>query len=264
MILLFSEARADYAHYRYSYAIWAMPEPGETPKDFFRSGFLPGSPQLDRFYLCRNLRVPLATWEPTSENRRVLRKGQGIAATLVPRSEFDYTAARRERWKAFADERFGRDVMGYERLDRLMSGPVISHLLQFVDQGTGQEVGVALVFVEEPHVAFYYYAFYDLTYFERNLGMFMMTRAVQLFAQRGLAHVHLGTCYSQRALYKTQFAGVEFFNGFRWSTNLEELKFLLERDQQDGAPHALELPEFRERFYDGDLPGLARMSKFRL
>ena len=91
MKLLFSEAQADYAHYIFPYAIWAFPEPGETPADLFNAGFLPSSRNLDRFYLCRQLRVRLADFVPSSENRRILRKGEGIVAKLIPRSEFEFT-----------------------------------------------------------------------------------------------------------------------------------------------------------------------------
>jgi arginyl-tRNA--protein-N-Asp/Glu arginylyltransferase len=194
MILLFSETRSDYAHYLYPYVIWAVPEPGERPGDLFRQGFLPASPQLDRFYLCRNLRVALPRFKASSENRRILRKGGSIACELVPRDRFDYNDTRRQSWRAYADQRFGEDVMPDDRLDALMVSPVISHLLQFTDPSAGREVGTALLFLEEPHLAYYYYAFYDLTYFQRNLGMFMMTAAVEFFAQRGFVHLHLGTC----------------------------------------------------------------------
>ncbi len=264
MILLFSESDADYARYRYPYVIWAAPEPGETPADFFRCGFLPASPQLDRFYLCRNLRVDLHRFQPSSENRRILRKGEGVTVELMAREHFDYSATRRQAWKAFADQRFGADIMSFDRLDKLMSGPVVSHLLHFADQATGREVGTVLLFVEEPTVAYYYYAFYDLDYVQRSLGMYMMTRAVELMAQRGFAYLHLGTCYSERALYKTQFAGVEFFNGFRWSDNVDELKFLLKRDQETSPPHLLEMTSFRETFYPGSVTELAVIGHFRL
>jgi hypothetical protein len=66
-----------------------------------------------------------------------------------------------------------------------------------------------------------------------------------------MAHLHLGTCYSERALYKTQFEGVEFFNGAGWSSNLEELKYLVRR-QARGA-HLLDTSEFRERFHPGGI-----------
>ena len=93
--------------------------------------------------------------------------------------------------------------------------------------------------------------------------MFMMTSAVELFAGRGCKNLYLGTCYSESALYKTQFAGAEFFNGFRWSDNLDELKFLLRRDQKTTADrHLLETEEFREQFYAGGLGKITDASAF--
>lgn len=261
MKLLFSETKPDYAGYLYPYVIWAVPDPGETPADLFARGFLPASPQLDRFYLCRNLRVELQHHRLTSENRRVLRKGQGIEGQLVARADFDYSDARRAAWKAYADARFGEDVMSFERLDRLMHAPVITHLYCFRDAASGAEVGTVLLYLEPPRVAYYYYAFYSLDFLQRNLGMFMMTQAVASFAQAGYAHLHLGTCYSTRALYKTQFTGVQFFNGHRWSPNLDELKFLLSH-QESATGHLLQSAHYLEEFADGRIETLAQRSCF--
>jgi hypothetical protein len=110
----------------------------------------------------------------------------------------------------------------------------------------------------------HYYAFYDLNYYARNLGMFMMTSAVALFAERSCKNLYLGTCYSDNALYKTQFAGAEFFNGFRWSDDLEELKFIIQRDKKDLSRHLLETAELREKFYGGDLKKMTDASEFRV
>jgi hypothetical protein len=82
--------------------------------------------------------------------------------------------------------------MSFTRLDTLLSFPVISHLLHFREQATGRDAGTALLFLAEPDVAYYYYAFYDLAHFARSLGLFMMTEAVRFFAERGVAHLHLG------------------------------------------------------------------------
>ena len=111
------------------------------------------------------------------------------------------------------------------------------------DAATGAEVGVATLYLEGKALAFYYYAFYDLDYYARNLGMFMMTSAVALFAEKGFRHLYLGTCYSRNALYKTQFPGAEFFNGFRWSTDLEELKYIVRRGKKEMRQHLLEIGE---------------------
>jgi len=263
MKLLFSEAHPDYKHYIFPYVIWAVPEAGEKPSAIFNAGFLPGSRTLDRFYLCRQVRVNLSRFEPSSENRRILRKGEGIQVELVPREKFDYTPARREFFKRYADAKFSTE-MTYERLDSLFSNPIISHLLVFTDGKTGEEIGVVTLYLEDSQLAFYYYAFYNLSHPNRSLGLFMMTTAAVEFAARGIRHLYLGTCYSESALYKTQFTGVEYFNGFRWSENLAELKFQLRHSLEDSAQHLLENDKFREEFYPGDFTKLTEASPFSL
>jgi arginyl-tRNA--protein-N-Asp/Glu arginylyltransferase len=262
--LLFSEHKSNYGRYQFPYAIWAVPEAGETPAELFNAGFLPSSRNLDRYYLCRQIRVNLATFKPSSENRRILRKGAGIQVRLVPRAEFDYTPERRQFYKTYADIKFGKDVMSCERLDSLFASPVISHLLVFTDTEKGAEVGVSTLFVEGRELAYYYYAFYDLNYYTRNLGMFMMTSAAALFSERRCRRLYLGTCYSQNALYKTQFAGAEFFNGFRWSGDLAELKFILRRDEGEPTEHLLESPEYRRLFHHDSLDDISGASVFQI
>lgn len=262
MKLLFSEHVSDYDHYVFPYAIWGLPEKGETPSRMFNAGFLPSSRNLDRFYLCRHIRVDLRKFKPSSENRRVLRKGEGITFELVPRAKFAFTKERRAFFKSYADIKFGKDVMSFARLDALFDSPIVSHLLVFTDSKTGAEIGTVTLYLEGDELAFYYYAFYDLDYFQRNLGLHMMTSAVTEFARRGARHLYLGSCYSENALYKTQFAGAEFFNGFRWSHNLKELKYLLKRDKPGAEQHLVETAEFQQLFYEGELKRIIHASRF--
>lgn len=264
MKLVFSEHVSDYSNYIFPYAVWAFPERGEKPRQLFDAGFLPSSRNLDRFYLCRQVRVDLRQFKPSSENRRILRKGEDIQVKLVPRRKFRYTAQRRDFCKGYADIKFGKDAMTVERLDNLFASRLISHVLVYTDHSSGAEIGLAMVYCDARALAFYYYAFYDLNYFQRNLGMFMMTSAVNLFAERGTRHTYLGSCYSKNALYKTQFAGAEFFNGFRWSGNLKELKHLVERDSPGAKQHALESEEFKRLFYGGDLRKITGLSRFKV
>ncbi len=261
MKLLFSEFAPDYSQYRYPYVVWAVPEPGETPADLYGSGFHPASPDLRRFTLCRHLRVPLAGWTPTSENRRILRKGSGMVLELVTRQAFEFTAERQARWLAFAEERFGAGIMTPERLEGLMTRGVVTHLLVCRDEGEGnREVGCVLMYLEPPRMAHYYYAFYDLKHPNRSLGLFLMTAALQFFQDAGFNHLYLGTCYSERALYKTQFDGLEFFDGLAWSTNIDHLKFLVRRDAK--ARHLLEEPDFLS--WHGGLDSLVDRTGFQL
>ena len=85
-----------------------------------------------------------------------------------------------------------------------------------------------------------------------------------LFAERGFRHFYLGTPFSQTALYKTQFAGAEFFNGFRWSGDLDELKFIIKRDKKDLTQHLPETGEYRDEFYSGSLEKITNASEFRV
>lgn len=263
MKLLFSEAKPDYAHYIFPYVIWAFPEPGETPADLFQAGFLPSSRELDRFYLCRQIRIRLGHFTPSSENRRILRKGEGLTARLIPRADFEFTPDRREFCKRYTDAKFGPGGMSDDRLDSLFAAPVTTHVLQFTDSTTQAEVGLATLYVEGERLAFYYYAFYDLAHPNRSLGLYMMTTAVKTLAAQDMQQLYLGSCYADSALYKTQFRGCEFFNGNRWSDNLEELKFILRRSQGELSQHLLEDMEYREAFASEALSAQAAQSPFR-
>jgi len=261
MKLLFSESEADYSRYLYPYVIWATPEAGEEPADLFNAGLLPSARGLDQFCMCRNIRVDLAKFKTSSENRRILRKGEGITMKLVPRAEFDLSPARREFYLKYAEARYGPGVMPPERLELLFNSPVATHLMVFSDAQSGADVGVALLYLEGPRLAFYRYSFFDLNHPNRSLGLFLMTTATVYFTEQKFHHLYLGTCYSERALYKTQFAGVEFFNGFRWSQNLDELKHLVRRDAKK---HLLESADFRETFYEGGLEKIVAAGGFNV
>ncbi|MBI2498062.1 MAG: hypothetical protein HYV75_09210 [Opitutae bacterium] len=245
----------------FPYAIWAFLEAGETPADAFDAGFLPSTRQLDRFYLCRHLRVDLARYAPSSENRRVLRKGHGIRTELVPGNAFVLTPERRALCRRYIDARFGPKGMADDRLDSLFTSPVTTHVLIFSENET--EIGYVTLYVESGRMAFYYYAFYALGHANRSLGMLMMTTAVELFARRGCSHLYLGTCYSESALYKTQFSGMECFNGFSWSPSLAELKFILRRQLRGPEQHLLEDPEYLSGEWATGPGQAAGISRFR-
>lgn len=253
MKLIFSEFKSDYSHYVFPYAIWAIPEKGETPAQIFNQGFLPSTHNLDRYYMCRQIRVRLDAFTPSSENRRIIRKCPTISYQLVRREDFEFTDKKRQFCRHYADIKFGKDVMSDQRLDSLLGGRIISHILVYQDTETGKDVGYVTLLLEPSRLAYFYYSFYDLNYYEQNLGMYMMTSSVDFFKTRNFDFLYLGTCYRKNALYKTQFAGFEFFNGFRWSDDLKELKYLIHRDEGAMTRHVVETPEFIDDFYQGDL-----------
>lgn len=255
MKLLFSEAAPDYEHYIFPYAVWAFPEPGESPADLFEAGFLPSTRELSRFYRTRHIRIRLGQFAPSSENRRILRKCSGVAMKVLPKGEFALTAERREFCQRYADARFGEGIMSETKLDTLFSAPVATHIMVF-EEGN-RELGYVVLYLEGARAAFFYYSFYDLTFLERSLGLYIMTSAVQYFAATNFEYLYLGTCYNERALYKTQFGGCEFFTGFRWSNDIKELKHLVARQSRLVKQHLLEDTDYLGAFYRADEHRLA-------
>jgi len=264
MKLLFSEHKSDYSNYIFPYAVWAVPEQAETPAKIFEKGFLPSTRELDLFYLVRQIRIKLQMFQLSSENRRVMRKCQNIQIKLIPIVEFDYNEQWREFCKYYADIKFGKDLMSYSRLDSLFNCEIINHILLFTDSESKKDVGIVTLYLEEKQLAYYYYAFYDLNYYQQNLGMFMMTSAVDFFATNNFVNIYLGTCYSRNALYKTQFTGFQYFNGFTWSDNLKELKYLINRDKFSVDKHLLETDDFVDKFYEGNVDKMVESALFTI
>jgi arginyl-tRNA--protein-N-Asp/Glu arginylyltransferase len=260
MKLLFSEATPDYPNYQFPYAVLAVSEAAELAFQFYERGFLrlPGNPA--RYYLCRSVRVNLSKFRPSSENRRILRKGADLVLEIVPRAEFHLEEVVVRMCLRCALERFGHDVMSEARLREVIHSEQTSHVLQY---RRGEHIlGLVTSLLEPPHLVHYHFAFHDVDGGVPSLGLYMMTSAVALFAERSIEYAYLGTCYSRRALYKTQFEGIEFFNGMRWSSDLSELKYLIDRTAEHSRPvkHLLECRDYLERFASGALDGLVRDS----
>ena len=237
MKILFSESSPDYAGYVFPYAVWGFLEAGERPADALAKGFLPSLPDLSRFYLCRQIRIDLKRFVPSSENRRILRKGEGIEFTLLERDRFDWTPSRRALCLEYASRRWSNPPSP-ERIDRIFHSALTTHVVIFRDT-TGKEIGLVSLF-RDGGTWFYSNAFYEPDNPLKSLGGFLMTETVQRLADLGMEFLHLGTCYSRSALYKTQFDGVEFFNGNRWSADLGELKHLIDRQEKETPGHLLE------------------------
>lgn len=262
MKLFFSEYKSDYDNYIFPYAIWAVPEAGEKPSLVFDKGFLPNSRQLDRFYMCRHIRVDLRQFSPSSENRRILRKGEKFSYQLIDKIKFNFSLEWERFCLSYAEQRFGPKVMTSERLRGLVASPIVSHFLVFSLDET--PVGIVFLYLEAPEMAFYYFSFYDLAFQKDSLGMYMMTSAVKHFAEAGFGTIYLGSCYSRSALYKTQFSGAQFWNGFAWSENLKELKYLIERDNGKVDKHLLENDEFIDQYWPDGVARPESTSKFHI
>ena len=82
----------------------------------------------------------------------------------MPRTEFDYNEKWRKFFKDFADKKFGKDVVSYNRLDSLFNSKATSHIMLFTDSATKEDIGVVVLFLEQEFFAFYYYFLISLLF----------------------------------------------------------------------------------------------------
>lgn len=256
MKLFFSEFRADYARYHFPYQVWLFKEEGDDIDKIYENGFLPVRNLRGVYYLSRNIRVNLEKFELSSENRRILRKSNDFESDRLPLSEFVYKAETQKLCKTYADSRFGKGTFSTAAIKNIFRGEIYNYVFVFKEIKTKNPVGYAVSFITQNFLQ-YAHSFYSLDFFKENLGARMILETIIWAKKSGKKYAYLGTCYEEKALYKTEFKGTEFFNGFTWSDNLNELKALIKRDSPD---YLLKDKIFLDDFYEGDLQNL--MSKF--
>lgn len=260
MKILLSEAAPDYAGYVFPYAVWGFLEPGESPATAFAAGFLPSLPDLSRFYLCRQVRVVLPHFAPSSENRRVLRHGSSLTVSLLEREAFVWTPARHQFCLDYATHRWSSPPSP-ERIEGIFHAALTTHVMLF-QEADGADAGIVSLY-RDGATWFYSNAFFSAEA-PSGRGAFLMTETVRRLSEMGQEFLHLGTCYARSALYKTQFPGVEFFDGTGWSSDLVRLKQILSRQEAAPSGHLLEDGDYRAHWIPEGLAELAARSPLRL
>lgn len=238
MRILFSEYNTDYSTYTFSYAIYCMKERQEELPAIYDQGFLPftGEQSLpqDTFYLARSLRINLADFKSTSENRRVDRKVQPlqIRMEVIPKADFDITQPEfRKFCSSYAEERFSGGTMDTSRLQYILDRDMLTHIFTF----RSEEKIYGYVFaVMEGDMLHYWFSFYDTAYMRsHSLGKWMMWKVIDWACEQSLSHVYIGTCYKEKSLYKVRdHKGAEFFDGKGWNTEVGLLKELCRTDEE--------------------------------
>lgn len=252
MKLFFSEFKANYGKYFFPYQVWLLKQEGDDIEKIYDAGFLPIRNLPGVYYLSRSLRVNLPKFSPSSENRRILNKTASFEYEFLPLDEFDYTPEVQKFCKEYMDKRFGKGQIRAAGIKSIFEKGVYNYIFVWRKAQGKKEVGYAVCFLSD-NLLQYAHAFYNLDLLEKSLGARMILEAVTWAQKNGRKYAYLGTCYEKNALYKTEFKGVEFFNGFCWSSNLEELKYLIERQSDE---YILRDREFTEKFYQGDIKAL--------
>lgn len=239
MKIFFSEHNKDYQSYTFDYAVYAEMESEKDLQEIYNRGFLPYSNDLEDpreiFYLARSLRVDLASFADSSENRRVNRKlvAKDLKPEIIPKEEFDLQDPQfRKLCLTYARARFSGNAMSEKRFDYILKRKIFTHIIRFSPQG-GKAVAYIFSLIKGNSMH-YWYAFFDLKQSEGlPLGKWLMWRSIGLAKEQGLAFIYLGTCYGEKALYKVRdFKALSFFDGSGWNPNIKLLKNWCKTDDQ--------------------------------
>jgi arginyl-tRNA--protein-N-Asp/Glu arginylyltransferase len=176
----------------------------------------------------RSVRVDVSKFELSSENRRILKKTEGLeinAVTLPLREEYDWSIGKLA--KDFYDAKFGPDIMSANKIKELLTDRAKSNFnALFTYSKQDLVIGYAICYTA-PSFLHYSYPFYDLKAAPKDMGLGMMVRTVEYAKSAGMKYVYLGSLQRPTDTYKLQFSGLEWFDGKSWQTDIQPLKTIL-------------------------------------
>lgn len=231
-----SEFGHNYKTYSFGYANYCIREQKDKLSDIYTAGYLPysSSPGIkDIFYMARSARVPLAGFIFSSENRRVAGKFDNkLTRRSIPFKDCD---TKDKNFKNFCvnyfTKRHGPLVMPEKRLETMLDSDLITNIVFYT--GLNSTRSIACVFeVSDKNITHFWYSFYDLSLVHQSLGMWLMLDSARHAKDAGKKYFYAGTVYSEKALYKTAFDNIEYWNGSEWVADKKQLKKLGRSDNK--------------------------------
>lgn len=173
----------------------------------------------------RSVRIDLAKFHLTSENRRILKKGADIVLEkkTLPLSDYSWTIGKTA--KDFYDAKAEPGTFTANKIKELVSLPDNFNMLLSYSMKQ-EKLGYAICY-GTTDLLHYSYPFYDLEKSPRDMGLVMMIKAVKDANETGRRYVYLGSLQRPTDTYKLQFESIEWFDGKAWKTDLEEVKKIL-------------------------------------
>ena len=113
------------------------------------------------------------------------------------------------------------------RIEALFAYGIITAVITYWH---GEEIVAYVLEVEDGRTGHFWYSFYDLQYVQQSLGMWLMLDCIRAAKERGLTHYYLGTVYGEKALYKTNFEPLEWWDGSEWSSDARSLRARSRKD----------------------------------
>lgn len=208
----------------------------EKVADFYAAGYVFTRRDKGVMHQTRSVRVNLAKFKLSSENRRILKKVENIEMEMLdmplPAEKYDWNIGKMA--KDFYAAKFGPSIMTANKIKELVTDEEKSNfnsLLVFRTGADSKAIGYCIAYVGgtlDTGVMYHYgYPFYDLEDTPKDMGLGMMTMTLDWAMRVGVKYVYLGSLQRPSDVYKLQFEGIEWFDGKEWSSDVEGVKRVL-------------------------------------
>jgi len=200
----------------------------ENINALYNRGFVFTRPAKGLMKQTRSLRIDLSKFELSSENRRILKKTEDLRLKIEDLPYKDYTWQIGKMAKDFYDTKFGVGTFSANKIKELMTDQSKSNFNKLLVYEFLPFNPIAYSICQETNELLHYsYPFYNLQSSILNLGMSMMLRAILYAQENKKKYIYLGSAQRPTDVYKLQFKGLDWFDGKKWITDLEELKNIL-------------------------------------
>ncbi|MEI6864324.1 MAG: GNAT family N-acetyltransferase [Candidatus Adlerbacteria bacterium] len=209
---------------------WLLRE-GEPLAEIYTQGYLPYSGahnSKDIFYSGRSARVVLSDFSLSSENRRIAKRFDGLfQKELVPFTQFKPDNHFWNLSLTYFAQKHGPGAMPRARIEALFAAGILTTVVVY--RHDKEIVGYVLE-VEDGTIRHFWYSFYDIRYVQQSLGLWLMLDCIRAAQEDSFAYYYLGTVYGEKALYKTNFEPLQWWDGTHWNN---DQKLLRERGRSE-------------------------------
>lgn len=202
-------------------------ESAETISRMYDNGFVFTRIDKGIMHQTRSIRVDISKFELSSENRRILRKGEKI---LIEKNSIpypSYTWIIGKTAKDFYDKKASYGAFSANKIKELITTKDNFNTF-FVFSENKVNLGYTICY-ENSSILHYCYPFYDLEKSTKDMGLIMMIKVLVEAQTLGLKYVYLGSLQRPSDTYKLQFSGIEWFDGKIWKNDLDEIKEILKK-----------------------------------
>lgn len=184
---------------------------------FRRSGSHYYRPHCSHCDACKPVRIRLSNFETNRSQRRVLKRNDGITASILPAVYEDDTY---RLYESYINARhFDGDMFPANReqfLSFLVDAPESTRFIHFKLNQKLVAVSVTDFLADGLSAV---YTFFDSDLADLSLGTFCILWQINHAISHNLPYVYLGywikNCHKMN--YKAQFKGLEFYNGKEWA-----------------------------------------------